>query len=311
MIKSKKFIFLLLSVFLLLAQTTKLYSHTKHINSYKKYPYLEFNAKQILGYIISCIALMANLHNKGLFKNANAHEIKNIKAIAQKLEFSQKNINKLQVKKPVKYTYFDHILKDNYAAFSNTILIGRQDHVTLNNIIKDPKVLKFIYAHELSHIKYNHTLKTFIAFAISPIIIHFSIAGFNKLFNHFISKTNLRKTNGLVSSGIKLVPKILNSITTKIFAQMALWIMIRKQFEKNADLNAASLGPDIAQGGIKFLEATRDIEIIQKKDILNQYDNKVIIYMLKIVLACKSFLQKLLHAHPSHETRIKYLQNSF
>jgi len=303
---------LILSVFFTLLSISSI--QIKSANDYsdfqKKYPYLELNARQVVGYIAGCIALIMNLQNRNLFKDANEYEIKMIKKTAKALGFTKKSISKLRVKKPIEYTYFDNIFRNNYAAFSNIVIIGRQDHDIFGFLTRDPNVLQFIYAHELSHIKYNHTLKTFLAFLLSPLIVHFGVTGFNKLYKQLLEEINIDRADNFTKSMAQSVLCILDSVITKFLAQTILWLLIRKNFEKSADLGAASLGPNAIQGGIKFLKIVKEVEIAHKKDILAQYDNIVTTAIIKFIFLCKGILKTLWDSHPSHEARIAYLEHA-
>ncbi|MFC1842860.1 M48 family metalloprotease [Candidatus Dependentiae bacterium] len=308
MTKYKK---IFLSIMFLFLTFTKSKADIGHEYKYFqcKHPYLSYNIKQMIIYIVSYLALCSNLENKGLFDNASKKEIETVKAIAKELGFSKRGIKNIKVKTPKKYNNFDEMFKNNYAAFLKTLIIGRQDHEVLSEVITRPGVKNFIYAHELSHIKYNHSVKTFFAFLVSPIITHFGVKCFNKVYKKIIKSIGLNWTPRIVKSTIKCVPGVLDSAITKIFLQIFLWISIRKQFEKQADLSAASLGPETIKGGILFLKTVKKIQEDQNEDILEQFSNKVIKKLICIALGIKSFVSQLWDPHPSHETRIAYLKN--
>jgi hypothetical protein len=63
------------------------------------------------------------LQSKHLFTDADKKDILLVKELAKELAFSQKNIDRLQVKKAVAYTFFDQVFRNNFAAFFKTCVI--------------------------------------------------------------------------------------------------------------------------------------------------------------------------------------------
>jgi len=310
--KSKKFLALLvffLSISSVSTQSGCTYRNGK--NTYKKTSsYLEFNINQILGYIFCYFALITNLSNESFFEDASKQKTTQIKKIAKDLGFSEQNIQNLRVKIPKKYSYFGKTFRNNHAAFSNTVIIGEQDNRRIAKTISDPGVKKFIYAHELSHIKYNHSLKSFLSFAISPIVTHYGIKIFNALYKSLLGKININGMSRTSKNIVTGLPGALDSLVPKYIIQLLLWTFIKKRFEKNADLGAAQLGPNVIRGGIKFLQTVCKMEQARKERVLSQYKGSTFQYIIGLYMLIKRVIYKIVDSHPSHETRIKYLQDA-
>ena len=271
-------------------------------------PYIDINIRQTIIYTLYYFSMLANLNSKFFFKKASQQEIADIKQIAEQLNINKQKIKNLRVKKPQKYTLFDRMFTNNLAALENTVIIGNQQNESFARALQDPYVKKFAYAHELSHIKYNHSTKSFLSFIILPIITHYGIKTFNYLYGKVLKSINLYKMPYNTRVIIKNFPTILDSPITKYVAQMLLLTSIRKKFEKNADLSAATLGPNTIRGGIKLLQIFQNNEKKYKKAIMSQYKGSIFKYVMSFYLSVKHLLRKIFNFHPSHKVRIRYLQ---
>lgn len=154
-------------------------------------------------------ALCKDTKNKELFDDAPRCEVDLIKKIAKQLGFSQKEIDKLQIKAPKENSPY------SCRSFLNTVMLGQN---TKN--IEDFEARKFLYAHELAHIKYNHSVKMLVAFITLPVVTHVFAKICSKICKHL---------------------KFLDSSAIKIVLQFIILAFIRKKFEKDADQLAASL----------------------------------------------------------------------
>jgi len=300
--KTKKYIFSIIFL-LFLSHSTQhsIHAHKRviirpHPQTPKTHisPYIQLNIKIIAIVAMQLFRTLTNLQNKHFFATADVRDTKLVKELAKKLGFKQKDIDKLQVKKPVKYTSFDQMFRNNFAAFFRTIIIGRQDHEVLGPIEQEENVKKFTYAHELSHIKYQHSKKLLFYVLFSPIIVY----GVTTILSKFLRK----------EKNLKIIPNILDSFITKSLIQISGLLLMKKKFEKAADMGAASLGPEYTKGGIKFFEAITEVKNTQYNDIANYFDNIIISYLLRFILTTRKFFYRIFDPHPSPEKRVKYLK---
>lgn len=302
---------LLLIIFLLSSlHPINAYNQDDYKDFYKKhpYPYLEYNVKIIATVAAQFFSILGTLQSKHCFTNAEAQEVNLIKEIAKELHFPQKDIDGLQVKRPVKHSYFDKIFRNNFAAFFKTIILGRQDHEIFAPIVKEPNVKKFIYGHELSHVKYKHSQKMCFYTLLSPIIIHTFMTGLSKYFKYRTKNINTRRASNTVKSAVTVIPKILESFITKFFVQISVLILMKKKFEVDADMGAASLGPDSTKGGIRFFKALADIQDTKHNDIVNYFDSTIVKYMIKFTLNIQYFFRRIFAPHASAKKRAQYLE---
>ena len=289
-----------------------------------KHPYLYFNILIIAG-MIKGLSFFADLETKSVFKDAPASTVEEIKKLAKELGFSDEHIAKISVKKPRKYNDFDTSFLNNYAAFFDTVIIGRQNIDILKKLDQDPGAKKFTYGHELSHVKYAHVMKKIWAIIISPVVIELGARSLstvlcNMLLNMkedynnnnrslFYNQTREQAAcNKLFDLSIKCTHEFLNSYVTKLIVQVIFFISMGRKFEKDADMGAASLGPDAIEGGIKSFEAYKQLREERNAAIVSRFSNPVVKTFVKCLLAVKGFFRRLLDVHPSDETRIKYLK---
>lgn len=141
-------------------------------------------------------------------------------------------------------------------------------------------VSKFIFGHELTHIKNKHIIKQLLGLILTSLsVIYLSYKyNFFKKINEYTKK----------STFLNIVTKYLAG--NLIFKTLPNIIPIIFKYETQADLGAASLGKDVAEGGI----------------LLFTYLNNQLTPEQRGTLKIKHKL--FLDAHPDYKTRIKDIQ---
>jgi len=271
-------------------------------------PYLSTNIVKMFWRINTNLNHLLCLNDKTYYEDASKSETELIKSIAKELGFTKLELKNLRVKQPKKDTSAYLRNKNNFSAFLNTVTLWHSNNEDHTEALKDPNAKKFIYAHELSHIKYKHTLKKlFLLLPACPLITHFGVKAFKSLFYRFILKNSLV---GLKKIGIKFL-NFLDSLPTKLFLQMWLFRAVGKKMEKNADLGAAQLGPDVIRGGIKLIKAWQKMRDASKEQAIEQFEGSILKHIVAYALSIKNFLHRTLFStHPLRKTRIRYLQEA-
>jgi hypothetical protein len=105
------------------------------------------------------------------------------------------------------------------------------------------------------------------------------------------------------------IKKFLNKPLIRFSLQNIPFVLLEKISEKNADLGAASLGPDVIKGGIKFFETWEKIEDDRNKAILDGFETITSKRFISALLSIKNFGKWLtFDTHPSLKERIRYLK---
>lgn len=126
---------------------------------------------------------------------------------------------------------------------------------------------RFVFGHELGHIKYKHALKDY-AMSIIVNLVMYLIFGEGR--------------EGKVVSSIE-------SNMLSVFKRLI-------SDELQADLTASSLGKEVTEGGVKFLEEAKE-------------SNKISLWSKIFHLLCRLRNLQLIDTHPSLQTRINKLKN--
>ena len=257
----------------------------------KKHPFAYANIKTIAGFIFKDMFLQLDLKNKNAFQQGPQQEKELIRSLAKKIGFSEKGIDSIEVKTPVRGTIYDTMLKNNHAAYRNTILLGRYSNKTLRNLIEnDNNVKKFIYAHELSHIKHWHRAKRILSLNSCPLLVHYGFKYFNVAAKHIIPKICGEKLSPYLSIFLSEFKTITNFVPIKLGVQAILALFLNRKREHTADMGAASLGSDVIKGGIKFFKSLDSHEMGTSK-------NRILRKILGIF-----------RTHPYSSERVAYLK---
>jgi Zn-dependent protease with chaperone function len=201
---------------------------------------------------------------------------------------------------------------------SGAIIIGQK---LMHDVSDD--ALEAIVAHEIGHIKYNHVNKN-MALKIARDILSTKLC-------------TLLGLNGLIlaSSQAELQSKIKSNVRKQILLDislyLALWWIMDKRFEKEADAFACDNGK--SKGLIEFFELTLEKEQLREEEFVAVYELlqqnaaelslwsnatlRLCYYLAKGGHLCGKAFEYIYHntplgAHPSSEERIaaaqKYLQ---
>jgi Zn-dependent protease with chaperone function len=240
---------------------------------------------------LSAIILMKRHLNK--LKDASKQTKNCIIDLAKKLKIQ--NPEKIIVK-----VIPDGVIKNAYTYLTGEIAVSK-------DFDADPysNESKFVFGHELIHMKNKHGLKYFITMeTLSAIFIAAigylrsrhedlkKLPVFNKILNKVEKFSAMGKLNIIIYSSI-----FCNFIKRHIVEKT-----IGRAFEKQADLGAASLGKGITTSGINFFKWCNN-ENNEFKQRLNKcpYIRRMCI---KLLLALRHFTDP----HPSPIDRIGYLK---
>jgi len=271
----------------------------------KAHPYAFLNIRIIISTLLSVALLKTALKTKKIFVDAPEKEIKLIKKIAKEFQLHQKIIETLKVKSPTPNSELDFKLKNNFFASFNTIILGNCYNSELNNLFTNNiNAKKFIYAHELTHIKKNHNLKKLFLLISSPFATHYGIKGLNKAFSYFYKKIFNKSKNHLY---IEKINRITSSLGAKVTIQFLTLLFLSRKMEKEADRGAALLGTNIANGGIDFFNTLTKIKLQETESMLNEAQGirrKILSFFVKV----RTYFPNIFGTHPTNEERIKNLQ---
>jgi len=229
------------------------------------YPFETQNAQILAGSLIYNLAIHYGLKDKNMFCDADKGEVEGIRKLAIAMGFPKDFANKIVIKTP---TLANPSCNNNFFAFFDTIISGRCSEPLLQEILKDENVKKFIYAHELSHIKFKHSLKKVLLLLALPLTIHFGFKYGNKGTQEAAKTLLSLESYKKVRPYLEKLSKTTNHHLFKLMTQMATLFFMYRKMEENADKNAALLGPDVAKGGIKFLETNTKIAEKNKEEAL-------------------------------------------
>lgn len=275
------------------------------LQKFYNHNYFIFNNIKIFGLcLIGQIGRQIYLQHPSSFKDAPNEQKEEVINTAREIGFSENEVKKLSIKIPKKNSFADWNNKNNNAAcIFSTIILGRKNIKELKDAWKDKNVRKFIYAHELSHVKYNHHLKIiFYNIIASAIIAEVSV----KIACYSLDKfSETFKNQRLI---LNLIKSFLCKNSTKLTIQAVLVSVISKIFEKNADLGAAALGKDVITGGIKHFKAMQNIKDTATQTIINKFDGNLTKIIVSFILQAKELLFLLTSSHPSYKERIRYLK---
>lgn len=208
--------------------------------------------------------------------------------------FIAKLISKFDVPMPIIFLPKD----ENYLnAFSSSMLQSASCIILGEKFIKttSEKEFEFVLAHEISHIKCNHSIKQLT----------------NRIANKFLLGYLIKKLTGA---------SLFNTfIGTMLAGTILIDLPISRMHEREADRTAAQVvGPD---GGISFFQKsnekyTLDIEAdfnyindeLQKKFPEGAISLKIQAKIIKLFAQFKEFLRPYLSKHPTFDERIKLLQ---
>lgn len=301
---SPTILIILLLPIILTPTIAKPYDFLKSIEDLKQNnSFILDNMKMFALCIAKHLGTLVWYEDKRHFKDATEQEISDVIKTAKELGFSDKDIAKISVKIPQKSSWTDWTRNNDFSDF-NTIILGEKTVKELKEIFKDQNVRKFVYAHELCHTKYNHSPKRiFYKFIASMIIVELTIRSFSmatqKLFSIF----------GFQQKIPSMLKQFLSQAWIKFSLQSIPFTLIEKISERNADLGAASLGPDVTKGGIKFCETWKKIQDDRDKAVLEKFDDGISKKSMSFLLALRNFVIWLTwDTHPSLEERIRYLK---
>lgn len=252
--------------------------------------YITYKATTIIKSIIKPKYKDLELEYKKL-KDASIGSKNQIMELAKKLDF--KNPEDLEIKVKTKYEFYS-----NGEAFPDKTIAISQD---INEKPTD-NISKFVFGHELTHLKNKHSVRSNIVSLFLYPIIFFTYYSLNKKYKIFEKIPFIGKIYKYIITKLSLPGNILHILTsipfiTIITTNLTLNNSIKTINEIEADIGSASLDIDVATGGIRWCN-----EKLKNQKIVNPTITS------KIVFNIIDFITKSIDSHPSWENRLRYLE---
>lgn len=242
---------------------------------------------------------------------------------------------KLKIKNPIIFLSGDTKLFNAMAAGfgkdSSIVIIG---YKLLKYMSKEE--FEAVMAHELSHIKHNHTLKTmFVSIALSISILFIANEITNQIKNE--NKLLIKRIANFIEKGFSILiqfnniePEYIMALTIMSMLTTLLKLKLSRIFEKQADLSALTAISDKESiinlmerfeifGKEKFEEykkehdclveeinKIKDIYPLEAEEILNEA--QTILSNYQTLIDGDGEKTNILSSHPSNQERIKYLR---